>query len=437
MPEEAKLKPFFVAARWPVERVVGSESARRGKVQLSAMRQTSKTVGSANKVSLRDRRRSADATVQKRYKPFVCAVKKIYDAALEPAHWPGALQTIAVCLGGVGAILLWRRDDGTFGSIASPAVIGAQKDFEQEGWMVPDLRASRAAERGYFFSGEPFTNRHVCSDEELGTNPSYRQFQARHGLGWFGAVAVSSELDVGVALSVHRAKTRLPFSDAELGVLARLGRHIEKSLRLSIRLFDADMLKVGLAETLARVDIGVFALDASGRVVFVNPAGKSLLGAGLVLTNDRLLIGAAPGGKLKTAIEQMIRATPEDIAADRKPILIYRQKSQRPLAIYVLPIELSSHPAAQFLIHTRAIVLAIDPDASGTADPALVRDVLGLTLGEARLAALVASGLAPREASEQLGISEETARTVLEQVFAKTGVSRQAELVSLLSRMGT
>ena len=153
-------------------------------------------------------------------------------------------------------------------------------------------------------------------------------------------------------------------------------------------------LRLVLPRLWPRVDIGVFALDASGRVVFVNPAGKSLLGAGLVLTNDRLLIGAAPGGKLKTAIEQMIRATPEDIAADRKPILIYRQKSERPLAIYVLPIQLSSHPAAQFLINTRAIVLAIDPDARGTADPALVRDVLGLTLGEARLAALVASGVA-------------------------------------------
>jgi DNA-binding CsgD family transcriptional regulator/PAS domain-containing protein len=420
----------------PVERVWVA-SPLEGAVQLSAMRKTSKTVGSASEVSFRDKRRSGDAPVPKHDKPFVSAVKKIYKAALEPAQWPVALQTTADCLGGVGAILLWRRDDGTCGCIASPAVVEAQKDFEQEGWMVPDVRALRAAERGYFFSGEPFTDRHVRSGEDLRTNPSYRQFQARHGLGWFGAVVVSPELDVGVALSVHRAKTRPPFSDAELDVLARLGRHIEKSLRLSIRLFDADMRKVGLGETLAQVDIGVFALDASGRAVFANPAGKSLLGAGLALTNDRLLIGAAPGGKLKTAIKEMIRATPEDVAADRKPILIYRQKSERPLAVYVLPIDLSSHPAAHSLIDTRAIILAIDPDARRTADPALVRDVLGLTLGEARLAALVASGLAPREASEQLGISEETARSVLEQVFAKTGVSRQAELVSLLSRMGT
>ena len=97
----------------------------------------------------------------------------------------------------------------------------------------------------------------------------------------------------------------------------------------------------------------------------------------------------------------------------------------------MLPIALSLHPATQFLSHARAIVLAIDPEANGPADPALVRDVLGLTLGEARMAALVGSGLAPREASKKLGITEETARSVLKHVFSRTGVSRQSELVSL------
>jgi DNA-binding CsgD family transcriptional regulator/PAS domain-containing protein len=370
-------------------------------------------------------------------KPFVIAVEAVYDAALDPSHWPVALQAVADCLGDVGAILIWRRDDGTFGSIASPAVIEAQKDFEQNGWMAHDLRARRAAERGYFFSGDPFTDRHVCSDEEIRTDPSYTQFQARHGLGWFGAVAVSPDPHVGVMLSVHRARTRPPFSDAELAMVARLGRHVEKSLRLSIRLFDADLLKVGLGEALARVGVGVFALDSSGRVVFVNPAGERLLGDGLTLANDCLLIGPAPArATLETAIEQMTRATPVDIAAaDPKPILIHRQKAERPLVVYVLPIALSPHPAAHFLTHARAIVLAIDPEASRPPDPALVRDVLGLTLGEARMAALVGSGLAPRQASEKLGITEETGRSVLKRVFSKTGVSRQSELVSLLSRM--
>ncbi len=374
-----------------------------------------------------------EATMDKK---FLIAVEAIYDAALDPSLLPDALQAIADCLGDVGAILLWRRDDGTFGSIASPAVVEAQVDFEQNGWMARDLRALRAEERGYFLSGEPFTDRHVCSDEEIRTDPSYTQFQARHGLAWFGAVEVSPDPRVGVVLSAHRSAKRPPFSDAELAILARLGRYMEKSLRLSIRLFDADVLKVGVGEALSRVGIGVFGLDSLGRVVSVNPAGESLLGDGLALVNDRLRVGAASArAALATAIDQMARSTPETIAADLKPILIHRQNAERPLAVYVLPITLSSHPAAQFLSHARAIVLVINPEAGGPADPALVRDVLGLTLGEARVAALVGSGFAPREASERLGITEETARSVLKRVFSKTGVSRQSELVLLLSKL--
>ena len=95
-----------------------------------------------------------EATMDKK---FLIAVESIYDASLDPSHLPDALQAIADCLGDVGAILLWRRDDGTFGSIASPAVVEAQVDFEQNGWIAHDLRALRAEERGYFLSVRPET----------------------------------------------------------------------------------------------------------------------------------------------------------------------------------------------------------------------------------------------------------------------------------------
>ncbi|WP_306224628.1 helix-turn-helix transcriptional regulator [Bosea beijingensis] len=48
---------------------------------------------------------------------------------------------------------------------------------------------------------------------------------------------------------------------------------------------------------------------------------------------------------------------------------------------------------------------------------------------------LVGLGLAPREASERLGITEETARATLKRAFQKTGVTRQSELSALLARV--
>jgi DNA-binding CsgD family transcriptional regulator/PAS domain-containing protein len=367
---------------------------------------------------------------------FVTAVEAIYSAAPDPSRWPAALQAIADCSGDVGAILIWRRDDGAFGTIVSDTLIEAQRDYELSGWSVRELRALRTAERGYFFSGDAFTDRHVCSELETRTDPVYTQFLAQHGLGWFGAIAVSPDPHVGVALSVQRnAKTKHPFSIDELKILDRIGRHAEKSLRLSIRLFDAELIKVGLDDALCRVGIGVFVLDSLGRVIFANPVGKQLLGDGLTIIDEHLRVSAgAESAAMDDAVASVVRSTRDELVVDPKPILIRRSQSERPLAIYLLPVSASPGPHDQLLTGARAIVLVIDSTTNEPADPTVVRDLLGLTLGEARVAALVGSGLPPREAAEKLGITEETARTALKRVFSKTGISRQSELVALLSK---
>ena len=53
------------------------------------------------------------------------------------------------------------------------------------------------------------------------------------------------------------------------------------------------------------------------------------------------------------------------------------------------------------------------------------------------MAALVGSGLPPREAALSLGLTEGRVRSTLKLVFSKLCVNRQAELVRLLGRLGS
>ncbi len=364
------------------------------------------------------------------------AVEAIYDAAPDPLQWPRALGAIADCFRDVGAVLLWRRDDGSYGTMVSERLVEAQRDYEESGWTRRDLAAARALERGYFFNGEPFTNRHIVSKEEVLSDPFFIQFRAQHGLGPFGCVAVSPDPHVGVILSMQRHAHRSEYSDDELETLGRIGRHVEKSLRLSIRLLDAELARLGLGEALARIGIGVFALDSLGRVVFSNPAGQRLVGDQLQLVRERLRIGSgAVRETIDEAVARTLRGDPRDLIDDPKPIFVHSTGVDRRLVVYLLPVAMRSSLTEQFLTHTRAIVLAIEQKLDEPADPAVVRDVLGLTLGEARIAALVGSGLPPKEAAERLGIAEETARTVLKRVFSKVGVSRQSEPVAVLAKL--
>ena len=151
--------------------------------------------------------------------------------------------------------------------------------------------------------------------------------------------------------------------------------------------------------------------------------------------NDRLVLAnPAAGGEAVTAIRNALDGNRIILSQETKPILVHRQHASRPLALYVLPIP-AKNVGNGFLTRARAIVLLMNPTADGIPDPSLIRDVLGVTLGEARIAALVGCGLSPKDAAERLGIAEETARSVLKRVFSKVGVSRQSELAAMMARL--
>jgi DNA-binding CsgD family transcriptional regulator len=366
----------------------------------------------------------------------LAAVEAIYDTAPNPSLWPSALGKIADCFDDAGAILQWRRDGATFGAIASESLTPALVDYGER-WAQQDFKAERCVSAGLYISGEPFTDRHIGPiDDAYLNHPFSREFLGKHGLGWFGSIAVSPDPRIIVALSVQRSLAKPQFSDAELELIGTLGRHAEKSLRLSIRLLDTELANLGLGDALARIGIGVFALDWSARVLFTNPVGKSLLGEVFDLVNDHLRVRmAASRAPFETAMAQTLRAEARDLLAEPRPILVEPTATGRRFVIYLLPITAGALSANHFLTHTRAIVLAIEQKSAEPADPAVVRDILGLTLGEARVASLVGSGLAPRMAAERLGIAEETARNVLKRVFEKLNVSRQSELAALLGRL--
>src|SRR4051794_5059449 len=107
---------------------------------------------------------------------LLAAVEAIYEAAPNPSRWPVALQKIAECFDDVGAVLLWRRDDGGFGTVVSPSLVAAQRDYEADGWLHRDLPAIRAVERSLWLGSDAATDRHAVSDEEIETHPFYTEF---------------------------------------------------------------------------------------------------------------------------------------------------------------------------------------------------------------------------------------------------------------------
>ena len=171
---------------------------------------------------------------------------------------------LATAIGDPAAVLTFERDDGTFGLVGPP---GAEPGLEEykRAWSHRDIRALRAKERGYLISGHVITDRDLLEPGERQTDPFYTEYLSRFKQGYFAGAGVSPDRNLMVALSVHRRIERTEYSDAEKQAIGVIARHVERSLRLSIRLMDAELVNRALGEALARMGLGVFALDSLGR----------------------------------------------------------------------------------------------------------------------------------------------------------------------------
>ena len=358
------------------------------------------------------------------------AIETIYDAAARPDLWPRALAAIACVFDAKGTVLLYNRVDGSMTAIVSPGLEAAVAEYDQK-WWQHDIRVQRGMERALLSEAGIYTDRDIATAEELKTHPFYTNFLAKHGLGYFMGGSVSPLPKVFATLSVQGPLGGAPYSDEEVALLTNLGRHVEKALRLSIRLIEAEATNLSLGDALSRLRSGALVINEAWQVVFCNEPAKRLIEENLLPRNWRPgAMRCAAKAALAQAVSDVMSSTP---VTDLRPILIGAGTRVRPLVAYVLPVRHASEHAGA-LVGGRALVLLIDQEPDVPADPSLVRDLLNLTLGEARVASLVGSGQTPRGAASTLGITEETTRTVLKRVYAKVGVSRQSELTAILAR---
>lgn len=357
-------------------------------------------------------------------------VAAIYAAASAPRLWPEALQQIAFLFDCLGGLLIHRHDGGRYHTVVSPTLIAMAREYDAR-WQHHDVRAERVFLAIAGGHRDVYVDRDLFSDAEIAALPIYQKFLIPNGVLWGMAASVSPTPNVGVVLSLLRARDKQSFTSQEQERMQALSRHVERALSLSVRLMDAEAERLGFSEALGLLDCGAFVLDADQRILFANHAARRLVGVGLVAVANRL---RATEPAAQEAFRALLREVEHGQATSTAACgSLVVPNGRTGLILQVMPVR---HEAdAAHLRGASAIVLVTDTAAGRPFDPAIVRDVFGLTLGEARLAALVGAGMMPGDAAAALGITEGTARVVLKRVFDKMGVSRQGELAALMGRL--
>ena len=110
--------------------------------------------------------------------------------------------------------------------------------------------------------------------------------------------------------------------------------------------------------------------------------------------------------------------------------MVKRSSALPPLVLHVNPV--GRQEADFHLWPVAALVLIVDPLSGPASIRPVAAAVLGLTRMESRVAVLLAEGMSIREVAAATGRKESTIRSRVKHMFARHGLSRQAELVRLV-----
>jgi DNA-binding CsgD family transcriptional regulator/PAS domain-containing protein len=352
------------------------------------------------------------------------ALSLCYDCMLDQSAWPSAMHALAQAAGADAACLYAERTPQLRLRLpASPAYQGFLEDFMRGGWWASDHRALRGWPR-LRGGGRILVERDLVTDAERLAMPVYHELYARHDLTWWAAVSFRvGEQDW--AMPLLRGEKSGPFDNVE--ALLPAITHLARIVGLA-----RDLLASHARNAVELFEAGhkaAVVIDPFGRCLAINPAAEAMLGRDLMIVRGRLTATDANSERqLQGLIAGALQARS---LAELPPPVVIRRESKRPLIIDAVATPSS---LGKLDLGLQAVLLLTDlqPFEAGHADR--LRRVFGLTAAEARLANQLAGGVTLAEASEQLSLSKETARTQLKAIFNKTRTNRQTDLVRLLER---
>ena len=271
----------------------------------------------------------------------------------------------------------------------------------------------------------------LYTEEELKTSAAYNELLARGHARNSINVRLDGPGGSRIVWVVNDPVDGDSWSSAQLDSIRRLLPHIRQSVSVQQALAGADALGVSLAKLLDTTGLGIVQLDGRGRIVAANDRARDLLRTGDGLFDEGGFLYARTPEDNAELQGLMRRALPPFGAQGAAgSALVGRPVALPPLVLHINPVgrqetNLRVWPVA-------ALVLVVDPASQTRIDPAVAASALGLTGMESRVAVLLAEGMNVREVAAATGRRESTIRSHVKRMFAKHGLSRQADLVRLV-----
>ena len=359
----------------------------------------------------------------------------IYDASLDPALWPSAIESVCGYVRAASASLhsqdsISRATDVLFwwGREAS-----ASHYFEL--YLEKYGRINPIFPGVIFFDMElPVAVPDVLSCEEFVRTRFFREWLAPQNLidGLF------SNLEKGATscalFTAMRHAGQGEVDDEMRRRFELVTPHIRRSMLIG-KVIDLHRVEAAaLADSLDELASAMFIVDSTGRIVHANASAHRLIGEAKVLraTNGRL--AAFDPQENRVLLDVFTAAQGGDGAVGKRGIAIpLKARTGERYVAHVLPLTSGARRKAGVSYSAAAAMFVRKAMLDLPSPPEAIAHQFKLTPAEIRvLFAIVEIGGAPEVASV-LGISEQTVKTHLHRTFEKTATRRQADLVKLVA----
>lgn len=358
---------------------------------------------------------------------FSRLVTAIHDAAVTPAQWVDAMTAVRHSLNAITGAMLIAEDVGRSAERASLPPDAHQTYREYYHRLDYVLEAVERGPVGQIHSGRAL----IDLDERSEFNNDWiRPNHMDDGL----FVRLTAN-DHPACFIVANPRHDEPFVTAERAELATaLIPHFQHALRTEKHLEDLRRDAADLAGAIDSMRQAVLVIGTDSVVLHCNLAGNGLMNQadGLTVRRGKLCaLRPDVDCALQRAVADALGRN-ETGARSSTSVLCPRPSGGRAYVAHAFPFPNREHNGDG---EPKALLVIVDPDNRPQPPKAMLRNLFGLTNGEADVALRVANGQGLAPISEELSVSVATVKTHLQHVFDKTDTHRQAELVRLLSAL--
>jgi DNA-binding CsgD family transcriptional regulator len=208
---------------------------------------------------------------------------------------------------------------------------------------------------------------------------------------------------------------------------------LARALEIHFKLHSVELQRALHVACLDRWSSGIVVTDERLRILLTNRVDDDLMVDGRTIRclNGHLRFVHAGDCRRFTALRARLREKPEESAS----MLLGTEtggRSRYSLHVHHGVVDPEKHSSTTLFISMTRL-----EKSNATRYIQRLRDLFGLSCAEAQLAVAMLRGLALKVAAQQRGISYESARFTLRQIYAKVGVNKQATLVALLAQAVT